>query len=266
MLGAGRYNTIAMKRFRRDILLWAGLAVVIVTGVAVVSGQDDAPAGPAPAATEGEQGGENLDYWLERATPADGGDDTSDDTADGTGAAEAPGEDDSGEVAAPSWALPGVMELSDGTVLAGMMWTAGDEPLAVYVEAEKRWRRVPLAAALSITAVVAAERMEDVWRWRATGSPERIYTGEQYPFRRLEWTITLADGGEIRGVIKGQAVYLAGGDGESNGHVLSERTKGDVGQSLDELVHVRRVVISRRAMEAIPADPAIGSEQSPDVH
>ena len=226
-----------------------------------MSGQDDAPAGPAPPATEGEQGGD-LEYWLEQATPAE----APDDTADGSGADEASGEDDSREVAAPSWALPGVIELSDGTVLAGMMWAAGDEPLAVYVEAEQRWRRVPLAAALSITAVVVAERMEDVWRWRATGSPERVYTGEQYPFRRLEWTITLADGSEITGVIKGQAIYVSALAGPGGTRVLAERTKGEVGQSLDDLIHVQRIIISRDAMEAVPPDEPIDPQHGASVH
>jgi len=191
-----------MNRFRRDILLWAGLAVVGAVALAVGASADD-------------------------------------DVSPG----------------APAWALPGVIELSDGTIIAGMLWTAGDEPLEVYVEAEKRWRRVPLAAALSITAVVVAERMENVWRWRATGDPQKVYTGEQYPFRRFEWTVKLADASEITGTIKGQAIHVVALAGPADSRILSERTKGEVGQELDDLVYARRIIISREAMEAISPDP-----------
>ncbi len=278
-----------MKLVTRDILLWVGLATVVVMVVAVVSGGDDAPAEPpaaesapaavadggAPAGGDGGQGGGNFDYWLERAAPADGEtdetpdqqDDPADDEAGALGADEAAGEADSqGPIAPADWALPGVIELSDGTVIAGMLWTAGDEPLEVYVEAEKRWRRVPLAAALSITAVVVEERMENVWRWKGTGEDEKVYTGEQYPFRRFEWTVTIADGSEITGVIKGQAIRVAALAGPSNIRILPERTKGEVGQSLDDLIHVQRIIISREAMEAIPPDEPIDPQHGVFVH
>ena len=247
----------------------------------------DAPLADNPAAdadlaapADSGQGDDNLDYWLKRARAAESrtkasagsaGDEddeasdqpSADDTADGTGADEASGEDDSREVAAPSWALPGVIELSAGTIVAGMLWTAGDEPLEVYVEAEKRWRRVPLAAALSITAVVVDERMENVWRWRATGDPQKVYTGEQYPFRRFEWTVKLADASEITGTIKGQAVHVAAAVGPSDSRILSERTKGEVGQALDDLVYARRIIISREAMEGVAAVSAQPTEDAP---
>ena len=201
-----------MRRLRRDILLWAGLAVVGGAAIAVcVLADDDALAEP------------------------------------------------------PTWALPGVIELSDGTIIAGMLWTAGDGPLEVYVEAEKRWRRVPLAAALSITAVVVDERMENVWRWRATGDPQKVYTGQQYPFRRFEWTVKLADASEIAGTIKGQAVHVAALVGPSDSRILSERTRGDVGQSLDDLVYARRIIISREAMEGVPPNAPVDAADGAGV-
>jgi hypothetical protein len=152
-------------------------------------------------------------------------------------------------------ALPGAVELSDGRTIAGWIVTTPDEPWAVWVETEKRWRRIPPAAVLQVTAEVIAERMELQWRWKAMGEPEKVYTGKRYPFRRFEWTFRLADGSEIRGVVKGQPLWLEV-DGKRQGPwLLQERSKGEVGQSLKEHVYLKRAVISRRAMEQFTPEP-----------
>ncbi len=243
----------------------AVVAVVIGWGNDDQSSAPDADQIPAATADDDDEGGGDVTHAPETLTAAEG--DGHDNEAPGapTDQPAAPPADAASQVehrqvpGAPAWALPGVIELSDGTVIAGMLWTAGDAPLAVYVEAEKRWRRVPLAAALAITAVVVQERMEDVWRWKTAGEDEKIYSGEQYPFRRFEWTLTIADGSEITGVIKGQAIRVAATAGPSDTRILAERTKGEVGQTLAELIYVQRIIISRDAMEAVPADSVIDS-------
>lgn len=154
-------------------------------------------------------------------------------------------------------ALPGVVELSNGRRIAGGVYTTRDRPWKVWVRAEKRWRRIPPAAVLSISANVVQEEMKLRWRWKGMGEPEKVYTGKSYPFRRFLWRFRLADGSEIIGEVKGQPVWIETPDNipEKNfgPFLLQERQKGNDGQSLRDLVYIRKIVISRRSMENVRA-------------
>ena len=155
-------------------------------------------------------------------------------------------------------AIPGVVELSDDTQLPGGVFTTRGKPWIVWVAAEKRWRLIPPGAALSIQAVVVEEKMQLKWRWKATGEPEKVYTGEKYPFRRFEWKFHLADDSEIQGVIKGQPLWVQSSDKTHGPLVLGERTKGKEGQPLEDLVYVRKIVLSRKMMEKVKEAPGDG--------
>jgi hypothetical protein len=183
---------------------------------------------------------DNLDYWLRQAQPAD---------------PNAPGVQDPQKARRePAFrrgdALPGAIRLSDGTLLAGGLYTTIARPLAVFVDARKRWRRVPLAAVLSIDAVVTTERMELKWRWKAMGEPEKVYTGEKYPLRKLQWKLRLIDGSTIVGKVKGQPLWIETRDGKKGPFIFHDRQKGEIGSEMDELVYLRRLVVSRKMMNA----------------
>ncbi len=145
---------------------------------------------------------DNLDYWLHHATskPATKPAKTSD-----TGpATTAP----AGERPSRADALPGAVELSDGTIIAGYLYTTAEKDWEVFVEEEKVFHRVPFIAVLSLTANVVEEGMELEWRWKEMGTPEKVYTGRSYPTRRLTWTLHLIDGTSITGAIKGQPLWV----------------------------------------------------------
>jgi hypothetical protein len=67
--------------------------------------------------------------------------------------------------------------------------------------------------------------------------------------------------------VKGQPIWVE--DAESGKKsaplVLHERSKGADGQTLDELVYVERVVISRRLMDAVLAERAKARDPARDV-
>ena len=210
------------------------MSVAVVSVIAPVAGIAKPQVGsiasqPAPA--------DNLDYWLRRAQPA-----ATQPVTTQPAARKADGfhRDD---------ALPGVIELTDGSQLAGGIYTTREMPWKVWVEAKKRWRRVPPIAVLSITVQVVSERMELQWRWKETGAPEKVYTGRKYPFRRLLWRFRLIDGSVLTGAVKGQPIWIETRGKPVGPMLLSERVKGPVGAELKDLVHVERVVISRRMMD-----------------
>ena len=148
-------------------------------------------------------------------------------------------------------AVPGVLQLSDGRLVAGGIYTTREKPLLLFVEAEKRWRRIPLLTVLSISAVVVEEKIVLRWRWKAMGEPERVYTGKKYPTRRLKWTFHLIDDTTLTGTIKGQPLWMESEGRRRGPFILHERSKGKDGQSLKDLVYVKRAFVSRRLMNIV---------------
>lgn len=191
--------------------------------------------------TSSSRPGSDLDYWLSRAKDAD--------TQPATQAAGRNpfrrGADTRQD------ALPGVVELSNGRRLAGGILTTYEKPWQVYDKQTGRWRRVPAAAVLSITAVVVEEKMELKWRWKAMGEPERVYTGESYPTRRLRWKFHLVDDSSITGTVKGQPMWVRSRNKKAGPFVLHERSRGTVAQKLADLIYVKRVFISLKLMEKV---------------
>lgn len=204
----------------------------------------------------------NLDFWLNQAKPADPAKAANpmDQGKNPFSAAQFPFQRED--------ALPGVVELSDGTVLAGGVYTTREKPWEIWSEAEKRWRQIPFLNCLSINAVVLEEKMEQRWRWKEMGVPEKVFTGKEYPFRIFEWKLHLIDDSYLQGTVKGQPVYVETVAGKTFGPlVLHERFSGPDGMSLKEAVYVKRVIVSRRLFDqfkdsTLDAQPTVSSKRT----
>ncbi|HUT02133.1 MAG TPA: hypothetical protein VM031_06735 [Phycisphaerae bacterium] len=189
----------------------------------------------------------NLDYWLNQAKPAEAGKEP----------AQAEATNPFGKPKAAfsrNDAFPGVLELSNGKQLPGGLYTTREKPWIVWDEPTKSWRRIPFVTLLSITAVVEQERMDLRWRWKGMGEPEKVFTGKKYPFRRLHWKFKLIDGGVVEGSTKGQPVFVELRGKNYGPFVLHERMKGKDDQTLAGLVYVKKIIISRKMMDAVIAD------------
>lgn len=206
-------------------------------------------AGAKPeAAKPAKKPASNLDYWLNQGTAPKAAPTT-------TRPAEPTSPFAKGAAAfRRADALPGAIELSNGKQLPGGVYTTVEKPWIVWSEATKSWRRIPFITVLSITAVVEEERVELRWRWKGMGEPEKVYTGEKYPWRRLHWRFKLIDGTVVEGSTKGQPVWIELRGKRYGPWVLHERMKGKDGQTLDDLVYVKKIVVSRRMMDAVLAD------------
>jgi len=220
----------------------------------------------APSATQpasDPQPASDLDYWLSHAKPVEPNQPGA--TAR-PAAGSAPGAAATGEAPNPfrksdlsfrrGDAMPGVIELSDGNQLPGGLYTTVEKPWIVWSEATKSWRRVDFLTLLSIEAVVEEERMELDWRWKGMGEPEKVYSGKKYPMRRMHWRFKLIDGSVVEGSTKGQPVFVELAGKVSGPFILGERMKGQLGQTLEDLVYVRKIVVSRKMMDLVIADKA----------
>jgi len=233
----------------------------IVSLAALLAASWSALAGPAgkgattrPAGAGKKPPATDLEYWLNQAKPA---------------TSQPAKKPDSGR--SPfggrgsfrrSDALPGVVEFSDGIQSPGGLYTTRDKPWVVWemrrdaagkqwVPVRKRWRRIPFITVLSMTAVIVEEEMVQEWRWKGMGIPERVYTGREYPTRRVMWKFRLIDGSTITGEIKGQPLWVEVGDKTVGPVVLHERSKGKMGQKLKDLVYIKRILVSQKMMDKV---------------
>ena len=249
-----------MSKSSRTLRLLAALAGAVLTGAVVYCATAAESAGGAkPPATKPAKPAkpkDNLDLWLTEDPDKGAGKGTNPDG----------GRNPFGQVLAVGRpdALPGVVELSDGRILAGGLYTTVEKPWVVFVQKESRWRRVPFINALSITAVVVSEKIELRWRWKAMGEPEKVYTGKKYPTRRFMWKFRMLDGSYLTGAIKGQPLWVQYGRKRHGPFVLHERSRGQDGQSLKDLLYVKRVIVSRRMMTEVLAEQAKAAKVTKD--
>jgi hypothetical protein len=152
-------------------------------------------------------------------------------------------------------AVPGYVELSDGSILVGQIYMTRDKRLKIYDESIKRQREIPLSAVAQIECKILKEWMEKEYRFRETTRDEKYYTGREYPAREYEHTITLKDGRRITGGLS-EILYVApfqeAGSREPPAEptrvLLHKRQKGELGQTLKELVYVKTVKLGEEAV------------------
>jgi hypothetical protein len=157
-------------------------------------------------------------------------------------------------------AVPGRIELSDGSVHSGLIYLTRDKRLQIYDDKLERQREVPLQAIKQIDCTIKKEWREREWKFKETTNDEKMYTGRYYPARDYLHTITLKDGRTITGPLSA-IVYLQPqrqslaqpeeqpSEQEPERFLLNKRNKGEVGQDLKYLVYVKRIKLGKAAGE-----------------
>jgi hypothetical protein len=201
-----------------------------------------------PAAPVKKKDTSNLDYWLNRATTAPAsrpGDKSPTDSVNPFSRKNRPLRPD---------AVPGVIEMSDGSQLPGWLYTTRGKPWVVFDPAMERWRQIPFIAVLSITAIVIEENYQLQWRWKGMGEPEKVFTGKKFPYRRFLWEFHLIDGSRVKGTVKGQPIWVRWDNKTTGPMVLHERNKGKIDTKLEDVHYIRKVVVSAKMRDAVLED------------
>lgn len=96
-----------------------------------------------------------------------------------------------------------------------------------------------------------AERMERKWDWkelaRHEDSPqevndEKVFIGDPFPVRELQAVVTFNNGATLRGELTKDAVYMyPEGSFTAKKFILRAKERGEEGESLEDLVHVKRI-------------------------
>lgn len=130
--------------------------------------------------------------------------------------------------------------LSDGTTLAGDCWTTVGKPIRLWDDQRKQYVDLALEMIASMEAEVLWERDEAEWRFKTSGSDEKVYTGKSYPARETQYKLTLTNGDTLTGGIVAP-IYLKQGDDPAKQFVLHKRAKGDLGQTLKQLAYIQSI-------------------------
>jgi len=161
-------------------------------------------------------------------------------------------------------AVPGYLELSDGTVLVGNVYMTRGKRLKMEDRQaggdDVRQREIPLRVVRQIECLVDKEWMEKEWRFKEGASNEKVYTGRTYPARVYSHTVTLKDGRKISGALAEILFvrpFIATREGplaenpvpEAERFLLQKRHKGDAGTDLKSLVYVKRVKLGDDAVD-----------------
>ena len=135
-----------------------------------------------------------------------------------------------------------IMTLSDGEKIKGRFSTTLDRPFRVFVDEKKEYQDLPFKLVKSIQAKVIWERDEKEWHFKESGSDIKEYSGKTYPARETEYTFTLINGQTVTGAVAAP-LYLQT-DADDKTFILHKRDKGEVGQTLKQLVYIQRVGFS----------------------
>jgi hypothetical protein len=133
----------------------------------------------------------------------------------------------------------GTITLSNGEKISGHLTHTGNKPLRMWVEKDEQYHDIPFEVIQHIEAKVLWERDEKEWHFKESGSDIKEYNGKSYPNRETEYTFTLTNGQTISGAVV-EPLYLQTADGPVL-FALHKRDKGEVGQTLKQLVYVKSV-------------------------
>jgi hypothetical protein len=138
-------------------------------------------------------------------------------------------------------AVPGYIELSDGTVRVGRIYLTREARLRIFDARTERQRDVPLQAVRRLECTVQREWLEPEWRFKENANDEKIFTARSYPAREYLHTITLSDGRTLAGPLSALMYLAPENGGEPEKYLLHKRDKGPIGTTLPSLVYVRSV-------------------------
>jgi hypothetical protein len=146
-------------------------------------------------------------------------------------------------------AVPGYLELSDGTVRVGQIYLTRDAKLKVFDDTQKRQREVPLTVVKRVDCGIDREWLEKEWRFKENANDEKVYTGRSYPVREYLHTVILLDGRAIKGPMSALVYVQPEGGGEPEKFLLHKRDKGPIGVDLNRLIYVRSIRLGADAQE-----------------
>lgn len=141
--------------------------------------------------------------------------------------------------AVPPGSVPGRLLLSNGDRVSGHVHLTRDAVLKFTDPDKKKLLRIRLDELTHIEQRVIIERMEKEWRWLENANDRKVYTGREYPMRKLQTVLHMKTGRILHGVAA--ALLFVSNENARRRFVLHKRQKGKPGTSLSDLIYVKLV-------------------------
>jgi hypothetical protein len=158
---------------------------------------------------------------------------------------------------APAGAREGTVTLNNGVTLKGKIWTTLETPFRVWVEQRKAYEDVDLSLVKGVKVKVAAQSMEDDWRWLKEGSDQKVYSGKKYPLVELAYVFTLVNGQTVAGTVVAP-VYMVEENGKRHSLALYKKYKGKLDETLSDVVYINSIDLKTDAAGGNARAPASG--------
>jgi len=139
----------------------------------------------------------------------------------------------------PPDSVPGYLLLSNGDRVEGHVHLTRDAVLKFTDPDTKKLLRIRLDELTHIEQKPIVERMEKEWRWLENANDQKVYTGREYPMRKLRTILHLKTGRTLQGVLTA-LLYVSNENGRQR-FVLHKRQKGKPGEKLSDLLYVKLV-------------------------
>ncbi len=135
----------------------------------------------------------------------------------------------------------GTVTLSNGTVLAGKVWTTLKTPFRVWLADIKQYRDIDIRLIKTIRVhVLAAKQIRD-WRYQQEGSDIKNYSGKTRPRISFAYTFTMLKGKPITGTLDAPLYVRA--HGHTSDLIIYKRVEGKLGEKLSAVVYVKSVTL-----------------------
>ncbi len=139
----------------------------------------------------------------------------------------------------PPDSVPGYLLLSNGDRVEGHVHLTRDAVLKFTDPDTKKLLRIRLHELTHIEQKPIIERMEKEWRWLENANDQKVYTGREYPMRKLQTILHLKTGRTLQGLLTA-LLYVSNENGRQR-FVLHKRQKGKPGEKLSDLIYVKLV-------------------------
>ena len=139
-----------------------------------------------------------------------------------------------------------VITYSDGRVLVGKLFMRGAAQIKMFVPERKTYVSVALSDIDRIKVEVEKATMEKVWRFKEEGSPEKIFTGEEYPLHYYITHITLRNGVTFSSHFT--TVFNLKRGSKLTRVFLVTKQRGSTIQNLSDLVYVKSIAFFDRRL------------------
>jgi hypothetical protein len=141
-----------------------------------------------------------------------------------------------------------IVTFSDGKTLTGQVFFKGVNKVRVFNEEQNNYIDLAVSDIAIIDVTVEKATMEKVWRFKEEGSPEKIFTGEEYPLHYYVTTFTLTNG-TMFDTHFASVLYLRSKEGGKEHDIqlfCLLKQAGTTTQQLTDLVYLKRIEFFNR--------------------